>query len=163
MAEYRLLAVRNPSFTKEGEMKANKVTGTTYYLPEWGCVADYEDLVLLPNKAYSEIFGKKRSEDALHRKRLAIVRIRYNGVSIYRAYRGMNVGSKNIGLTMSSIRYFGTDNDRVLGQSLLVNKGWWFPYYWSHPFHATRISCRLGVISLGLGILSLLLGFLSLC
>lgn len=163
MAEYKLVSVCNPSYTKEGALKyANKLSGNTYYLSERGCIGDYEDLALLPNKAYSELFSVKRGEDTLRRKRLAIVRICYNGISIYRAYRGMNVGWGNVGLTPSAIRYFGADNDEIIGKKVQVSRGWWFPYYWDHPFHATRISCRLGVVSVGLGLISLALGILCL-
>lgn len=70
----------------------------------------------------------------------------------------MNIGKGNVGLTLSSIRYFGADNDKIIVQGVEVGKGSWFRYYWDHPFHATRISCRLGVVSIGLGIVSLLIG-----
>lgn len=163
MADYTLIPVRNPTYDGDGKPKyADKVAGNIYYLPERFCVGDYEDLALLPNKAYSEIFGVKRSEDILRRKRLAIVKITYGRISIYRAYRGANIGFGNIGLTDSSIRYFGSDNKDFYEKKFTISRGCWFPYYWNHPFHATRISCRLGVISVGLGILSLVLAILSL-
>ena len=48
----------------------------------------------------------------------------------------------------------------VWGFKIEITKGSVFKYYWDHPFHATRISMRLGLISIVLSSISIILTFL---
>lgn len=120
----------------------------------------YDDLALLRNEDYQHIFGNPRYKDSNKRKRLAIVKITNpeTGKSIQRAYRGeRSCKGEQIGLTSNSIRFLSNEDiDKPI--TVIVKKGSVFAYFWNHPFHATRISMKLGVYSLIFSILGLLVG-----
>lgn len=49
---------------------------------------------------------------------------------------------------------FPNDNDEVY---VYVTQGNKFNYFWNHPFHATRISMRLGILGIIFGVLGYIL------
>ena len=54
----------------------------------------------------------------------------------------------------------GKCNADLVGGDVVVSKGSCFMYYWNHPFHATRISMRLGVVSILLALISIVIALL---
>ena len=121
---------------------------------------DYDDVAFLNNRIYSKIFGEKRAESCDEQKLLSVVKIACGGKSIHRAYRcSANMTKNTVALTQNSQRLlFGslTNADYVT-----ISKGSKFIYFWNHPFHATRISMRLGVVSVALAIVSIIISVIS--
>lgn len=130
-------------------------------------ITEMDDCIVMESSAYAQIFGKPRQRDCDCRKRLAVVKVSCNGKSIHRAFRAepaQGFTNNYVALTSNSIRLLsdrdfdlaGKDKDLVVD----ISKGSSFLYYWNHPFHATRISMRLGFPSLIIGIVSLILGLI---
>ena len=121
---------------------------------------DYDDVAFLNNRTYSEIFGEKRANSSKEKQLLSVVKIKYGCRSIHRAYRcSANMTKNTVALTQNSQRLlFGslTNADYVT-----ISKGSKFIYFWNHPFHATRISMRLGVYSVALAIVSIIISVIS--
>ena len=111
------------------------------------------------------MFGIKRSLDKKN-KLLAIVRLEYDGRKIRRRYQTDNtLGLTNtqVGLTSESARILFDDMPDVSKEVVKVSKGnvWdTIMFYWDHPFHATRISFKVGLPSLLIGLFSLIIGIL---
>ena len=142
------------------------VQGNNLYWDKCGDEA-LEDSAYMSSASYREIFGKNRSRANRFMKRLAVVKIHSSKTkrSIYRKYvysplfAGLN--NSSIALNPSSIRELG-DNDELVGRPITVSPGSVFLYYWNHPFHATRISMKLGIVSIFLALTSIALSlFLS--
>lgn len=127
-----------------------------------------EDCAYLLPKSYEQIFGKKRSESNRHKRRLSVVKITNSDTnkSIYRKYvfntRFTGMKEADIALHPSSIRELG-ENGKIVGNEVKVRPGCALCYYWNHPLHATRISAKLGIISIALAILSILLTIIMCC
>ena len=121
---------------------------------------DYDDVAFLNNRIYSKILGEKRAESSDEQKLLSVVKITYGGKSIHRAYRcAATMTMDTVALSKNSQRLlFGSlSND----DEVTITKGSKFRYFWDHPFHATRISMRLGVYSVILAIISTILAIVS--
>lgn len=153
---------------KNGERLENTVDGVNIYTDLCGRL-DMEDSVYMIPKAFPELFGVTRSASRSQIKRLAIVRIdnEESGKKIYRKYEYnpifKGISENMIALHPASIRELAKgSNSEVVGKELSVSKGCSFMYYWNHPFHATRISMRLGFISIALAFLSIVITLLSL-
>lgn len=135
-------------------------TGAVLQLPPGELPRDYDDVAFLNNRTYSAIFGEKRADSSNEKKLLSVVKITCDGKSIHRAYRcSANMKKKSVALTQNSQRLlFGslTNADYVT-----ISKGSKFIYFWNHPFHATRISMRLGVYSVALAIVSIIISVIS--
>ena len=129
-------------------------------LPPGELPRDYDDVAFLNNHTYSTIFGETRAKSSDEKKLLSVVKIKYKSKSIHRAYRcSANMTMNTVALTQNSQRLlFGslTNTDDVT-----ILKGSKFIYFWNHPFHATRISMRLGVVSVALAIFSIVLAVIS--
>lgn len=125
---------------------------------------DYDDTIFLWKDHYKAIFGETRGTSSASKKLLSVVKITYTDKnnkkrSIHRAYRTDKcMNSKTIGITYNSLRLLADDIEDII--VVEVSKGCCMSYFWNHPFHATRISTRLGVISIALSIISILM---SLC
>ena len=134
--------------------------GAVLQLPPGELPRDYDDVAFLNNRTYSEIFGEKRANSSKEKKLLSVVKITCDGKSIHRAYRcSANMTKNTVALTQNSQRLlFGslTNTDDVT-----ILKGSKFIYFWNHPFHATRISMRLGVYSVALAIVSIIISLIS--
>lgn len=136
------------------------------YVPQGYNHNSLEDCGLFHETGYEQIFGKPRYSDKKRLKLYAFVKISFEGRSIYRRYLTDNsisgIQNNEVGLTPSSIRLLSTiRNSQVVGKEVKVSKGCWFMYYWSHPFHATRISFKVGFVALVLSILSFALSLFS--
>lgn len=108
---------------------------------------NYDDLALLRTSDYQERFGKRRYKDNRKRKILAVVKITNpeTRMSIYRAYRGDRaICNGQVGLTSNSLRLLSDDSGASSMPTLEITKGCELLYFWKHPFHATRISMKLG-------------------
>lgn len=118
------------------------------------------DAIILAPKDFKDIFGIEKSKAPICIKRLPVVKITFNGKTIYRRYYGSGPlsGTEKAALNYSSLYEFVDDNlDEIKGKTVQISKGCRLPYYWNHPFHATRISFRLGLISVVFASASLLL------
>ena len=131
---------------------------------------EYEDTAYFSPRAYLNIFCKTRTKVCRCKKRLSVVRITNpeKGVSIYRKYeyspRFEGIGDNDVVLNPASIRELagGEDNSSIVGKEVCVRPGCRLAYYWNHPFHATRISTKLGCFSILLTIVSFVIGLVSL-
>ena len=126
---------------------------------------DVQDVAWFKSSEYKNVFGQVRSLDKAN-KLLAVVRIEYSGRKIWRRYlcdMQIGLGEDQVGLTSESIRIL-FDDQSPLNEELLVVKGNFFDsimFYWNHPFHATRISTRIGLPSLLISLVSLVLALIS--
>lgn len=129
----------------------------------------YDDKVILYGDEFKELFKSSRYRAKNRLKLLAIIKItnNVNGESIHRAFygrkniQGLSCKTKQAGLSYNSIRLLCDENiaPDVIKQ-VSISKGSVFWYFWNHPFHATRISMRLGVIGI---LVSFSLFVLNLC
>ena len=156
----------------ELHVKAINRSGTVYderntIVPEGYDYDSLSDAAVLYCHNYKAIFGKTRAEVKANKKRLSVLMIQLDRKKIYRRYFSDNnisgIDAKTVGLTPASIRELSSGrNNEVVGMSVKVRKACSFCYYWNHPFHATRISYRLGLPSLIIGVFALVLSVLSL-
>ena len=155
-----VIALNYPS--KSGLTTKDQVTGFNLYTDLCGDL-QLEDTAYLSSASYQEIFGKPRAKAGKHKKILSVVRIknRENGHAIYRRYEFnpcfSGLKDKMIALHPASLRELTIkDNSEIVGKPVEVGRGNCFCYFWNHPFHATRISMKLGVISVLLAIISII-------
>ena len=141
------------------------------YLPQGYSTEQLDDIAIFTNNAYGLIFGVKRCEASKSKKLISIVRITNpkNNVSIRRCYKRIpfnGLGDNDIALSPSSIRLLCEENNAdVVGAELELRRGTLWDsliYYWEHPFHATRISFKIGLPALIISIISLILGIVAL-
>lgn len=121
------------------------------------------DAIIMAPEDFKDIFGVEKPKAPRCIKRLPVVKITFNGKSIYRRYYGSNAlsGKDKAALNYSSLYELVDDSlDEIKGKTVRISKGYTFPYYWNHPFHATRTSFRLGLISIVLAIVSMSLSLL---
>ena len=124
-------------------------------------IDEYDDKVILNGDVFKKLFITPRHKAKDNLKRLAVIKITNikNGKSIHRAFLGMKgiekLNEKQVALSRNSIRLLcGEEGHPEYIDSVTISKGSWLKYYWYHPFHATRISMRIGMISLAVGLLS---------
>lgn len=90
-----------------------------------------------------------------------------SGKSIYRSCFGLNAKNftnEYIALTSDSVRKLKLSKEHSKGEvTVCIKSSWWLPFFWYHPFHATRISMRIGVISVIIGLVGVILSIISLC
>ena len=140
-------------------------TENCVYKDSYSYIEDNQDVAWFNNSEYRELFGMKRSLDQKN-KLLAIVRLECNGKIIRRRFKydnSLHIKGTRVGLTSESIRILFDDLDKVYQEEILVSKGNFMDtimFYWNHPFHATRISFKIGLPSLVISIVSLLLSIL---
>ena len=121
---------------------------------------DYDDVALFHSSEYAKIFGEKRAESCDEQKLLSVVKITYGGKSTHRAYRcSPKLRKDEVALSANSQRLLYGKIDNA-GEVTITN-GSKFRYFWDHPFHATRISMRLGVVSVLFAILSIIITLIS--
>ncbi len=155
-----LIALNFPA--SNGSSILNQVNGVNIFTCKCGKL-DLEDTAYLSSGAYENIFGKKRSKVGRCGKLLSVVKI-YNPesrLSIYRKYQFnpdfQGINDDMIALHPASIRELvKEDNSEIVGKTVEVSKGNRFCYFWRHPFHATRISMKLGTFSLFLAVISII-------
>ena len=124
-----------------------------------------DDAVVFSTHAYKNIFGCNRGKTNKQQKLLSVVSITNadNGKKIRRRYVGSQikgVDENSLVLTPSSIRLLcEKDNSELVGKKVVIKAGkCWdtIKYYWDHPFHATRISYKVGLPALILSIVAFL-------
>lgn len=109
---------------------------------------ELDQYVVLESHMYQEIFGKKKIASNASKKRLSVVKISYNGSSIYRAYLSAPVvGFKKdyVALTPNSIYELSQEEKINLLDNVTLTKGSWWKYYWNSPNAAERMSFRIGI------------------
>ena len=130
---------------------------------------DYDDKIVLHGDVFRDLYDMPRYKAPMNLKLLAVIKITSkNGVSIHRAFHGRknisDMTKSHVGLTSNSIRLLNGDGDDPdFIDQVSISKGCLFLYYWNHPFHATRISMRIGIISILIGIFSIILSIIVLC
>lgn len=135
---------------------------TLYYFDG---IMEHVDCVFMAPLDYKAMHGKYRSNDRVSRRRLAVVKVTYidgkgRKHSIWRRFESCSAlkESEEVALNYSSLNELlpGRVKDH-LGEEVYLSNGSRFMYFWNHPFHATRISARLGWVSLALAIVSIVL------
>lgn len=126
--------------------------------------SDFGSVVYCEGNDFSNIFGDRRA-NTKYKRTPPIVKVTNpkTGHSIHRAYRmGRNFPKNACGLSYFSIlELINNDDDMAQMNQVVLSKGSLWKYYWYHPFHATKISTRLGVFSIALGLLSLIISILN--
>lgn len=129
-------------------------------LPTGEFPRDYDDVALFHSSEYAKIFGENRAESCDEQKLLSVVKITYGGKSIHRAYRcSPKLGKDEVGLSANSQRLLFGKIDNA--GEVTITKGSEFRYFWYHPFYETRMSIRIGVISVAFAILSIIISLLK--
>lgn len=157
---------------RKNHKETSKFPDNEYYLND--SIPENIDTVILAGCDFKEIFKTTKAESPICIKRLPVVKITFNGKSIHRRFYGNN----NLGKKISDEEYVGEyaalnysslyelvdeSLDEIKGKTVQISKGRRLPYYWNHPFHATRISFRLGLISIVFAVVSLLLSIFAAC
>ena len=164
----KLIALNFPS--KKGLHTLDEVDKNNIYSDLCG-ILDIEDTAYMSPGAYAAIFCKVRRKMGPCMKRLSVVKITNpkNGKSIYRKYeynpRFKGIGDNDVVLHPASIRELadGEENETLVGKTVCVRPGCKFCYYWNHPYHATRISMKLGIFSIAVAVISTILSLLFSC
>lgn len=113
---------------------------------------ELDEYVILERSMYKKIFCKHKNKSSNAKKRLSIVKISYNGKSIHRAYRSFsinNFSSDYVALTPNSMDLLSVE----VSKPVTLSRGCWLKFYWYHPYSATRISFRTGVLAIAISIL----------
>lgn len=160
MCKYNVKVVHY--FNSNDASNKSKTFNNTIHVNSSSYIDDHQDVVWFNNKQYKLIFGKTRAIDS-DNKLLAIVRITYKNRTIRRRYLcdlyNVPLGNSDLGLTSESVRIL-FDNSSESVKKVKVKKGNWIDliiYYWTHPFHATRISFKVGFPALIISVVSLML------
>lgn len=154
----------NPAIVHYSANPQSHSTENTKFVDQYGYIESNQDVAWFNSQQYKdeELFGIKRSLDKKN-KLIAIVRIEYQGRKIRRRYQTDNtlgLTNNQVGLTSESARILFDDMSDVSKEVVKVSKGniWdTVMFYWNHPFHATRISFKVGFPSLLIGLLSLII------
>lgn len=129
----------------------------------------YDDKVVLNGDIFKDLFDVPRYKARKSLKLLAIIKItNENGESIHRAFFGKkgidNLNRNQAGLSHNSIRLLNGDGENPDWiDNVTLSRGSLFLYFWDHPFHATRISMRVGLIGIILSLISILISILFSC
>lgn len=109
--------------------------------------------------------GKCFLEGHAFRKEKAIVKIQNKKErrTIYRQACGGNakgLKKNEIGLSRKDIGLLKANPPQC---SLVVSRNvfTWIMFFWKHPNHATRVSFKMGLLSLTLGVISIVMGIIS--
>ena len=123
----------------------------------------FDDKVIIDGRLFKELYGEPRNKQGDELKLLTVIKVTTeDDKSIHRAFYGKsNIADLKgrIALTPNSIRLLSSDEKRI--SEVWVSKGSKFIYYLNHPYHATRISMRIGLISIVAGLISIVVTLLS--
>ena len=115
-------------------------------------ITEYNERVIVTPTSHYEICKGKR--------KYVKIKSRLTNKSIYRlccAESAIEFTDDYVALAIDSIAKLGVKKELQEGSSLVeISRSWWLPFFWYHPFHATRVSMRIGIISTILGLISLL-------
>lgn len=155
-----LLTKGNRDEVAESERNAGEMSLVDY------SPSEFDDKVILHGDVFKDLYEVPRYKAGKKPKLLSVIKItNKNGKSIHRAYlgkKGVTGFCKNhVALSHNSIRLLnGEDENTDFIDQVTISKGSVFCYFWDHPFHATRISMRLGAIGI---LTSVVLFMLSVC
>lgn len=124
---------------------------------------DSECCAYFQASAYQDIFNKKKQDVSQSEQRLSVVKICRGKRKIYRKYVAKSpkgLTKDYIVLSLNACQQLGIKRYDI-DKEVRVTKSWWFPFYWYHSNSATRVSFRVGLISLFIGLLGIGLGVLS--
>lgn len=124
---------------------------------EKSSIGELDSKVIIHVSDYKKIFGNKKKDMPVNRKRLCVVKITSEfGRSIYRECFAHPMNTERCAaVTRRSFAMLDLE-DRT--KPLVdITKGSWWAFYWHHPVHATRISTRLSVIGIAVSIIVTLL------
>ena len=133
--------------------------------------SEYDDKVIMHGDWFKELYGNPRysCETENIDKLLCVIKISTsNGKSIHRSFfgrkgvKGLDKGK--IALSPNSIRLLTEKNGNVNPNSIdtvIISQGSKFKYFWNHPYHATRISMRLGFWSIVLAMAGIAVSLIS--
>lgn len=123
--------------------------------------------VYTSNDIHEKVFGEKAGSILKYPWKKKIIKItsKETKLSVYRIWRGVPayVISKDMLYIDNNAKYSLINNRDNNDVDVVLSKGCRFWYYWNHFDNATRVSFKLGLISVILGIISLILGALSIC
>lgn len=135
--------------TESGVNEDNKVL----YINPYDSMAELDNRVLVYSKTHCSICRNKSN----------FVKIKSDKSkrSIYRictAQAAKGFGKNYAALTINSMHKLEVEKAFKKGEDvdISISRTWWLPFYWNHPFHATRISMRIGLISIILGLIGIL-------
>lgn len=116
---------------------------------------DNEGLALFCSKGtYENLFGEKMKDAEQDRQRLSVVKIKKGNRCIYRKFAARAIEGlrhDSVGLSLNSWQQLQLDDDN----NVEVSKSCSFPFYWFHPNSATRVSFRMGFLSISLAIIGI--------
>lgn len=68
---------------------------------------------------------------------------------------------KYAALTINSVAKLGVKSELHKNQvEINISRSNWLFYFWNHPFHVTRVSMRIGILSLIASIISIILAII---
>ena len=149
---------------KKGQSQDIVISGNDCLLPNYDANY-YDDKVLLNGDLFKKLFKSPRYASRKEYKLLTVIKVKYKGGgSIHRAFYGKKgitgLDTNKVGLSYNSIRYLCKNKVKPEDiKEVTISKGSKFLYFWNHPYHATRISARLGFFGILLTLLALLLSF----
>ena len=130
-------------------------------------LTEADDSAFFIPSSYKDIFGKTKRTSCYSRKILSVVKIEGNGRSIHRRFRTSILAevpdAETVVLSALSCMLLFDNVPPEDEMAVTVSKGSWLSYYWNHPFHATRISFRVGLPALIISVVSLILAVLPYC
>lgn len=124
---------------------------------------DSECCAYFQANAYKDIFKKKKQDVSQSEQRLSVVKICRGKRKIYRKYVAKSpkgLTKDYIVLSLNACQQLGIKRYDI-NKEVTVVKSYWFPYYWYHSNSATRISFRVGLISMFIGLLGVVLSVVS--
>ena len=128
-------------------------------------LGEIDDCAFFYSKNFEKLFGKKKAKLSVEGMLLPVVKIQYNGRTIYRRFRYSSlikgIDSNSIGLSNASISFLRDDQRDPVGEEAIVTKGSRFKYFWFHPLYATRATYRIGLPALVLSVLALIVSFVK--
>ena len=124
------------------------------------------ELAFLRGEDFKEIFGEYNAD---YGSSLAVVKITnpITGMSVHRLFRtcpDLNLpdGVNYVALTYTSLLRLSNSRESFKSMNqLIISKGCKWLYYWNHPFPATKVSVRLGVIGIMLSLVGIVVSLFS--
>ena len=111
-----------------------------FRLPKGEDLKRYADCAVLPGDAYRQIFGDEHCF-------LPIVKINYNGKSLYRRFCGNDSMKRDfIALSQESLKLL--ESDIAMIRTVELSRGSLFNYYWHHPLRQTRLLARISMLTI---------------
>lgn len=121
---------------------------------------DTECLALFQPGNYEDLFGSAKKDMPQCKQRLSVVKISSLNRVIYRQFAGraiLDLKDDCIGLSPNAWQLLQLDLRKCPCAEVKVEKGCKFMFYWRHSNSATRISFKLGLISIALAVVGIIL------